>query len=85
MILTLVHEENIQQNFQFYFLLYLNLHNNHFNPKRFKNNEFKIGDKVKHETYGYGTVLGVDYKTLQIVFREKKEIETLISDFVEKI
>ena len=62
-----------------------NFHNNHFNPKRFKNNEFKIGDKVKHEVYGYGTVLGVDYKTLQIIFKEKKEIETLISDFVEKI
>ena len=62
-----------------------NLQKNYFNPKKFENNKFKIGDKVKHEIYGYGTVLGVDYKTLQIIFKEKKEIETLISDFVEKV
>ena len=57
--------------------------NNKF--KIIKSSDFKVGDKVLHEDFGQGIILGVNYKTLQINFENQNEIVKLFSDFVKKI
>ena len=53
--------------------------------KIIKSSDFKVGDKVLHEDFGQGIILGVNYKTLQINFENQNEIVKLFSDFVKKI
>ncbi len=53
--------------------------------KVIENSDFKVGDKVIHKDFGYGIVLGVNYKTLQINFEDQNQILKLFSDFVKKI
>ena len=53
--------------------------------KVIENSDFKVGDKVIHKDFGYGIVLGVNYKTLQINFEDQNQIVKLFSDFVKKI
>jgi DNA helicase-2/ATP-dependent DNA helicase PcrA len=43
--------------------------------------KFSVGDKIYHDTFGFGRVLNVNGKHLQIVF-EKSAIKTLLEDFV---
>ena len=52
--------------------------------KMFENSsKFSVGDKIFHEDFGYGRVINVNGKHLQIVF-EKSAIKTLLEDFVQK-
>lgn len=44
--------------------------------------KFSVGDKIYSEAFGFGRVLNVNGKHLQIVF-EKSAIKTLLEDFVE--
>ena len=53
--------------------------------KVIENSDFNVGDKVNHKDFGYGIVLGVNYKTLQINFEDQNQILKLFSDFVKKI
>lgn len=46
------------------------------------NSKFSVGDKIHHETFGFGRVLNINGKHLQIVF-EKSAIKTLLEDFVD--
>ena len=56
-----------------------------FNNNHISKSKFSIGDRVYHESFGEGVVLGVDNEKLQVNFKEKNEIIKLISDFVKKI
>ena len=47
------------------------------------NSKFTVGDKIFHQDFGYGRVINVNGRHLQIVF-EKSAIKTLLEDFVEK-
>ncbi|HCR86148.1 MAG TPA: hypothetical protein DIV86_05665, partial [Alphaproteobacteria bacterium] len=44
--------------------------------------KFSVGDKIYSEAFGFGRVLNVNGKHLQIVF-EKSAIKTLLEDFVD--
>ncbi len=61
--------------------------NNGFNSKKINDNlqnKFSVGDKVNHPVFGFGRVLNINGKHLQIVF-EKAAIKTLLEDFIEKV
>ncbi len=47
------------------------------------NDKFSIGDKIFHSDFGYGRIISVNGRHLQIVF-EKSAIKTVLDDFVEK-
>ncbi len=47
------------------------------------NSKFSVGDKIFHADFGYGRVININGKHLQIVF-EKSAIKTLLDDFVQK-
>jgi DNA helicase-2/ATP-dependent DNA helicase PcrA len=44
--------------------------------------KFSVGQKIHHEVFGFGRVLNINGKHLQIVF-EKSAIKTLLEDFVK--
>ena len=50
----------------------------------FTNPDFSIGDDVHHQEFGYGKILGINNKRLQIRFENKSEIIKIFSDFVTK-
>ena len=52
---------------------------------QFINNSFSVGDKVRHEDFGSGTILGISEDKLQIRFDRSKEIIKIFSDYVSKI
>ncbi len=52
---------------------------------QFINNSFSVGDKVRHEDFGLGTILGISEDKLQIRFDRSKEIIKIFSDYVSKI
>ena len=52
---------------------------------QFINKTFSIGDKVRHDDFGLGTILGVSENKLQIRFDKSKEIIKIFSDYVTKI
>ena len=52
---------------------------------QFINKTFSIGDKVRHDDFGLGTILGVSENKLQIRFDKSKEIIKIFSDYVSKI
>ena len=47
--------------------------------------DFSIGDKVIHNEFGEGKVLGINENKLQIRFNNSSEIIKIFSDFVKKI
>lgn len=52
--------------------------------KMFENNsKYSVGDKIFHNDFGYGRVININGRHLQIVF-EKSAIKTVLEDFVEK-
>ncbi len=51
----------------------------------FSSESFSIGEKISHEHYGIGTILGVSDKKLQIRFDNSNEIIKVFSDFVSKL
>ena len=52
--------------------------------EKFSNQDFSIGDKVNHKEFGWGTVLGISDKKLQIRFENSNEVIKVFSDFVSK-
>ena len=55
---------------------------NGFKTSRKENNsKFGVGDRIFHQKFGYGRVLNINGKHLQIVF-EKSSIKTLLEDYV---
>ena len=52
---------------------------------QFINNSFSVGDKVRHDDFGSGTILGISEDKLQIRFDRSKEIIKIFSDYVSKI
>jgi DNA helicase-2/ATP-dependent DNA helicase PcrA len=46
-----------------------------------RGSKFGVGDKIYHNVFGYGRVLNVNGKHLQIVF-EKSAIKTLLEDYI---
>ena len=51
---------------------------------QFINNSFSVGDKVRHDDFGSGTILGISEDKLQIRFDRSKEIIKIFSDYVSK-
>ncbi len=49
------------------------------------NSRFEIGDKVFHEQFGKGIILGIFDEQLQIRFENNKNIVKIFSDYVDKI
>lgn len=46
-----------------------------------ENGELKIGAKVNHKYFGYGTVVSIDDVFLQIVFDKDKTIKKIKKDY----
>ena len=46
---------------------------------------FSVGEKIHHEQYGIGTILGISDKKLQIRFDDSNKIIKIFSDFVSKL
>ena len=49
------------------------------------NSNFDIGDKVFHEHFGKGLVLGTSENQLQIRFENDDKITKIFSDYVKKL
>ncbi len=50
----------------------------------FSSELFKIGEKIEHEEYGDGKILGINDKKLQVKFDNSDEIVNIFADFVKK-
>ena len=53
--------------------------------EQFLNEEFQVGDKINHQEFGIGTILGISEKKLQIRFNSSKEVIKIFSDYVKKV
>ncbi len=53
--------------------------------EQFESEKFNIGDKVRHDEFGVGIVLGISEKKLQIRFNNSKELIKIFSDYVNKM
>ena len=53
--------------------------------EQFVNEEFRVGDKINHQEFGIGTILGISEKKLQIRFNSSKEVIKIFSDYVKKV
>ena len=53
--------------------------------KSLVNKNFNIGDKVHHEQFGKGLVLGINDDQLQVRFEREKNIFKIFSDYVTKL
>ena len=49
------------------------------------NTNFGVGDKVFHEHFGKGLVLGISENQLQIRFENDDKIIKIFSDYVQKL
>ena len=47
--------------------------------------EFKIGDKVHHDHFGIGVILGINCDKLQVRFQKNTDVIKVLSDFVKKV
>ena len=47
--------------------------------------KFIIGDKVFHESFGNGIVLGTDFEKIQVKFENSSEIIKLLSSYLKKV
>ena len=52
---------------------------------QFSDNKFKVGDRIQHEQFGEGIVLGITDKKLQIRFNNSNEVIKIFSDYVKKM
>ncbi len=52
---------------------------------QFSDNKFKVGDRIQHEQFGEGIVLGITEKKLQIRFNNSNEVIKIFSDYVKKM
>ena len=47
--------------------------------------KFKIGDKVHHDHFGIGVILGINCDKLQVRFQKNTDVIKVLSDFVKKV
>ena len=47
--------------------------------------EFKIGDRVHHDHFGSGVILGINCDRLQVRFQKNTDVIKVLSDFVKKV
>ena len=52
---------------------------------QFSDHKFKVGDRIQHEQFGEGIVLGITEKKLQIRFNNSNEVIKIFSDYVKKM
>ncbi len=53
--------------------------------EQFSDEHFKIGEKIKHKDFGFGIILGISDKKLQVRFEGANEVIKIFSDYVSKI
>lgn len=53
--------------------------------EQFSDEHFKIGEKIKHKDFGFGIILGISDKKLQVRFEGSNEVIKIFSDYVSKI
>ncbi len=53
--------------------------------EQFTDENFEIGEKVRHKDFGLGIILGVSDKKLQIRFENSNEVIKIFSDYISKI
>ncbi|MFL2661394.1 MAG: ATP-dependent helicase [Alphaproteobacteria bacterium] len=47
--------------------------------------KFQVGDKISHNEFGYGTILGISEDKLQIRFENSNEVIKIFSNYVTKL
>ena len=55
-----------------------------YKDQRYQNEKFSIGDKVFHDEFGQGLILGVNGEKLQIRFENQNNVVNIFSDFIKK-
>ena len=55
-----------------------------YKDQRYQNEKFNIGDKVFHDEFGQGQILGVNGEKLQIRFENQNNVVNIFSDFIKK-
>ena len=53
--------------------------------EQYSDEHFKIGEKIKHKDFGFGVILGISEKKLQVRFEDSNEVIKIFSDYVSKI
>ena len=55
-----------------------------YKDQRYENKKFNIGDKVFHNEFGRGSVLGINGEKLQVRFENQNNVVNIFSDFIKK-
>jgi len=55
-----------------------------YKDQRYQNERFNVGDKVMHDEFGEGLILGINGEKLQVRFENQNNVVNIFSDYIKK-